>query len=66
MNPGGIRLGSPAMTTRGLDENDFKNVADFVHRGVNIALQVQKDAGMLHYPLSIDLYMIITSRRYWF
>ena len=27
LNPGGMRLGTPAMTTRGLKENDFKTVA---------------------------------------
>jgi len=45
MNPGGIRLGSPAMTTRGLMEGDFEQVADFVHRGIQIADRVQKEAG---------------------
>eukprot|EP01006_Ploeotia_vitrea_P045068 TRINITY_DN66894_c2_g2_i1.p2 TRINITY_DN66894_c2_g2~~TRINITY_DN66894_c2_g2_i1.p2 ORF type:complete len:526 (-),score=279.27 TRINITY_DN66894_c2_g2_i1:1176-2579(-) len=45
MNPGGIRLGSPAMTTRGLNEKDFEQVAEFVHRGVEITLQIQKEAG---------------------
>ncbi len=46
LNPGGIRLGSPAMTTRGLVEKDFVQVADFVHRGVTIAQQVSKSAGV--------------------
>lgn len=45
MNPGGIRMGSPALTTRGLSESDFDKVADFVHRGVNITLDIQKRAG---------------------
>ena len=44
MNPGGIRVGTPAMTTRGLDEADFVRVADFLHRGVEIAKKVQAEA----------------------
>ncbi|MPN42617.1 Serine hydroxymethyltransferase [bioreactor metagenome] len=27
----GIRLGTPAATTRGLDENDFKEVAELIY-----------------------------------
>lgn len=34
--PGGIRIGSPAMTTRGFTERDFVAVADFIHEGVEI------------------------------
>jgi len=41
MNPGGIRMGSPPLTTRGLLESDFKQVAEFVMRGIEIADQVQ-------------------------
>lgn len=41
MNPGGVRLGTPALTSRGFVESDFDAVAEFVHRGVNIALDVQ-------------------------
>ncbi|KAI7817666.1 serine hydroxymethyltransferase [Gamsiella multidivaricata] len=37
MNPGGIRVGTPAMTSRGLDEKDFEQVASFIDRAVNIA-----------------------------
>ena len=35
--PGGIRIGTPALTTRGFREADFVKVADFLHRGVQIA-----------------------------
>lgn len=45
LNPGGVRLGTPALTTRGLNENDFENhVAMFLHRGYQIALHVQEIA----------------------
>jgi glycine hydroxymethyltransferase len=42
--PGGIRIGTPALTSRGFMEKDFENVADFIHRGVEIARQVNKSA----------------------
>lgn len=38
MNPGGIRLGAPALTTRGLDENDMIKVVDFIDRGKNFSI----------------------------
>merc|ERR1712154_201687 len=43
MNPGGIRVGAPAMTTRGCLATHFKQIALFIHDAVNIALQVQKE-----------------------
>ena len=43
MNPGGIRIGTPALTTRGFDEDDFRRVGDLIHRGIQIA-QECKDA----------------------
>ena len=42
MNPGGIRIGSPALTTRGLREAEFVRVADFIHEGIQIALKVKE------------------------
>ena len=30
LTPGGIRIGSPAMTTRGLNQNDFQQIAIFI------------------------------------
>ncbi|CAG9465864.1 unnamed protein product [Pedinophyceae sp. YPF-701] len=39
MVPGGIRIGTPALTTRGFVEDDFRAVADLVHRGVEIAVR---------------------------
>ena len=41
INPGGVRLGTPAMTTRGLNEEDFDRVAEFLHRGCALAIQAQ-------------------------
>lgn len=39
--PGGIRLGSPALTSRGLAEADFIKVADFIDEGVQIACDLK-------------------------
>ncbi|KAL5787611.1 hypothetical protein ACOSP7_004560 [Xanthoceras sorbifolium] len=40
--PGGIRIGSPAMTTRGFTEKEFITVAEFIHEGVQITLEAKK------------------------
>ena len=40
--PGGIRVGTPAMTTRGLKEADFEKVAEFIDRGVKLTLDTKK------------------------
>lgn len=50
MNPGGVRLGTPALTTRGFEEEDFDTVAEFFDRGVKIALDIQNKTG----PKMID------------
>ena len=45
--PGGCRIGAPAMTSRGLKESDFETIAEFLHRAVNIALEVQTSHGKM-------------------
>lgn len=45
MSPGGIRLGTPALTSRGLQPADFAQVALFLHRGAQIALSLQQRVG---------------------
>jgi glycine hydroxymethyltransferase len=45
MSPGGVRIGAPAMTSRGLKEAEFKEVGDFLHRCVQIALDIQSKSG---------------------
>lgn len=46
LNPGGVRLGTPALTTRGLNERDFDQVAEFLHRGSQLALEAQRIASL--------------------
>ncbi|CAK7566600.1 MAG: Cytochrome B translational activator protein cbs2 [Sporothrix epigloea] len=44
LTPGGLRMGTPAMTTRGFNEHDFARVGDIVDRAVTIAIRVDKAA----------------------
>ena len=43
--PGGIRIGTAALTSRDMREDDLRTVANFLHRAVQLALLVQKEAG---------------------
>merc|ERR1711870_212268 len=45
LSPGGVRIGAPAMTTRGLKEDGFKKIAEFLDRVLQITLQIQKEKG---------------------
>ena len=42
MTPGGIRMGSCALTTRGMKESDFAKIADYFDRSVAIANDIDK------------------------
>ncbi|XP_026121573.1 serine hydroxymethyltransferase, mitochondrial-like [Carassius auratus] len=42
LTPGGLRLGSPALTSRQFKEADFQQVVDFFDQGIKIALDVKK------------------------
>ena len=44
-NPGGIRLGSPALTTRGFTGQDFVQVVDFIDEAIQIGLKIQTKTG---------------------
>jgi len=41
LTPGGIRMGTPALTSRGLKEDDFAKVAEFFDRAVAIAVKLK-------------------------
>merc|ERR1712194_519580 len=41
INPGGVRLGTPALTTRGFQKDDFKTVANYLHEGCELALEIK-------------------------
>jgi len=57
--PGGIRLGTPALTTRGFGAKDFDKVADFCHRGIEIARTLTKEAGS---KKMVDFHKLLASR----
>jgi glycine hydroxymethyltransferase len=44
MKPGGLRMGTPAMTSRGFQPDDFRRVADVVDRAVKITQKIDKAA----------------------
>jgi len=39
--PGGLRLGAPALTSRGFEEDDFSRVVDFMDEGIQIAIEAK-------------------------
>jgi len=45
MSPGAVRIGAPAMTSRGLKEADFEKIGEFLHRALEIALATQEKSG---------------------
>lgn len=47
LSPGGVRIGAPAMTSRGLLEADFEQVADFLDRAMQICIKVQEEKGKM-------------------
>ncbi|KAM4125970.1 hypothetical protein ACB094_01G352600 [Castanea mollissima] len=45
ITPGGVRIGTPAMTSRGCLESDFETMAEFLLRAAQIASTVQREHG---------------------
>ncbi|CAI4045877.1 glycine hydroxymethyltransferase SHM2 SKDI_12G1110 [Saccharomyces kudriavzevii IFO 1802] len=40
--PGGVRIGAPAMTTRGMGEEDFHRIVQYINKAVDFARQIQQ------------------------
>ncbi|XP_011691105.1 PREDICTED: serine hydroxymethyltransferase, cytosolic isoform X2 [Wasmannia auropunctata] len=57
LNPSGIRLGTPAITTRGLGEKDIEKVSEFIHRG----LQLSKEVTAISGPKLVDFNRVLTT-----
>merc|ERR1712178_576792 len=45
LSPGGVRIGAPAMTTRGCTTNDFEQIGSFLDRAQKIASKIQEEKG---------------------
>ena len=41
LTPCGVRIGTPAMTSRGMGEEDFKRIAHYIGKSVDLAKQIQ-------------------------
>ncbi|KAK1136853.1 hypothetical protein K0M31_001388 [Melipona bicolor] len=57
LNCSGIRLGTPALTTRGLVEEDIDKVVDFVHKGLLLCKEVSNISG----PKLVDYKRILST-----
>ncbi|XP_077263464.1 serine hydroxymethyl transferase isoform X1 [Temnothorax americanus] len=57
LNPSGIRLGTPALTTRGLVEKDMDKVVDFIDRG----LQLSKEVSAISGPKLVDYKRVLNT-----
>lgn len=45
ITPGGVRIGTPALTTRQMVESDFEAIGDFLHEAISIACKIQEKSG---------------------
>ncbi|KAJ3077297.1 Serine hydroxymethyltransferase, cytosolic [Podochytrium sp. JEL0797] len=45
--PGGVRVGTAALTSRSMKEEDFVKVAEFLHQAAQLALKIQAQSGKL-------------------
>jgi len=47
LTPGGVRMGTPAVTTRGMYEKDMDVIAGFVERVLKICVSIQETSGKM-------------------
>lgn len=61
LNPSGIRLGTPAMTSRGFVESDFKFVANTLNDICNLAIKIQKKSPttkLVDFIKTVEIYVM--------
>ncbi|XP_071131956.1 serine hydroxymethyltransferase, cytosolic-like [Mytilus edulis] len=47
LKPSGLRIGSPALTSRNMKEKDFEQVSEFIHQGLVITKEAMEGCGPL-------------------
>ncbi|XP_052263047.1 serine hydroxymethyltransferase-like [Dreissena polymorpha] len=45
LRPSGLRIGSPALTSRNMKEEDFKKIVDFLDKGIKLSKEIQSNCG---------------------
>ena len=50
LTPGGLAFGTSVLTARGCDQSDFERVAEYIHRGCHIALEIKEELPQWHTP----------------
>ena len=61
MSPSGIRLGTPAMTTRNFKEDEFIQVAHYIDKAVKIVIDIQEKYGkkLVDFNKGVDEQLLI-------
>ena len=60
LNPSGIRLGTPAITTRGLDISHMDKVVKFIHSAIQLAVEIQQTSG----PKLVDFKKFLVDEKF--
>merc|ERR1712098_723047 len=60
LNPSGIRLGTPAITTRGLVVSHMDQVVKFIHSAMELAIEIQQASG----PKLVDFKKFLTDQKF--
>ena len=55
LQPGGIRIGTSALTSRGLVEKDFVVVVNFIDKAIKLAIKIQEKVGKKFFDFKKEL-----------
>jgi len=62
--PGGLRIGTPAMTTRGLKEKDFDQIGDFLDRAIHISIDIKNQANGANMKKLVDFVNFLNQNKF--